>query len=383
MFSAIDWSYAGSHEAKPTIKVRIIPSQETKQFIRQREAELIQRKKLKQEYLKKRRLAQAQLLDLNDTTLTELEENNEGNSLLSTSEQNSVNGSLTAGGNNTNNDLGEDSSSLLYHNPSISSEDKQYELYFSNERSWLSQNIQLIEGEYLVLVDLQFQQSLKEIRQRSLPRDISETPWLDYRLCKLLQHEKIVEQMNPEKFIGKLYEQDDDARSLQSLKEFEKRLFSDKQRDGVNIAESSPSAIPAVTEDILPADLEALMENKIWLECSSNDMLKLRPYDSKRKKDKSKFEVSEPVFPVSSVQKETWPLTCESQLEIASIKLTEMMTEMRFEAQVLAEEFISIARKYKEEKKMEAMSQAGRGKSGINSNSKGSSNNLKRDYNVG
>lgn len=231
-------------------------------------------------------------------------------------------------------------------------------------------------------MDLQFQQSLKAIRQRSLPRDISETPWLDYRLCKLLQHEKIVEQLNTEKFIGKLYDQDDDVRSLQSLKEFEKRLFSDKQRDGVNIAESSPSAIPAVTEDILPADLEALMENKIWLECSSNDMLKLRPYDSKRKKDKSKFEVSEPVFPVSSVQKETWPLTCESQLEIASIKLTEMMTEMRFEAQVLAEEFISIARKYKEEKKIEAMNQAGRGKSGINSNSKGSSNNFKRDYNV-
>ena len=314
-------------------------------------------------------MAQAQLLEVN--TFGEVDVNTVDKTSLASSSQNSLAG--------TGIELAEDSASLLYRNPSVS-EDKQYELYFSAQRSWMSQQIQLVEGEYLVLVSLEFSRPLKEIQKRALPRDLNEAPWVDYRLATYLTRENIVDDFHPEKFQEKLFDQDDDTRSLQSLKELEKRLFSQKQRAGdLAVSQSvkdssvpgSPTSITKNTasftspvQQVIPPDLESLVENKIFFECSSNDYLKLRPFNRIKKRDKYKFEVSEPIFP-DAVQRETWPITCEAQTEVASAKLSEIMTDLKLEAQFLAEEFVSVARRFKEEKKQETINASNNSKKKI------------------
>ena len=364
--SCCDWSYAGSKDVDPVVKIRIVPSLETKRAIRIREEEIVIKKRTQQDYMNKRRMAQAKLLDVNAA--------DQFQQLIPPSMHQADNDleSKVSGSQATNTssfaNLSKQSepSSILSFNPNIE-ENKQYELIFTAERNWFSQSIELIPGEYMIFVSIEYNKlSYKEIRKRSLPRDLSEAPWVDPKLAQILLHEDKPDQFSQTANYLKNIK-DDDSRSLTSLKELEKKLFQQRSND--------------LVQDQLRREEEernALLQHKVWLEASTLQKLQLKPIPANIPFNSSNFHFSEhrfaiadPIFP-DYIEKDCWPFAVESQAEVSSMKLYSALTNLRDEAEYLAEDFITIVRKYKEERKQEMTKAQGK-------NTTTKKNKLKKD----
>jgi hypothetical protein len=343
-------------DASPVIKVRIIPSKSTKTRIRNRDHKIEEEKRKTAEQLaRRRRASQGQAFQ------TELSPAPQPNELESRSEiefkpsiASSVQSSHT---HNNPTDLfsSNENSSILHSEIVLEDENSnsirdghQYELEFTGQTNWMSQNIKLIKGDYLVFVAMEYGLSYTEIQRRSLPRDLGEAPWIDPLLANYLLHgggrgsdqQVIPLEFNPMKFFlkDKLSEHDDDNRSLTSLKDLEKRLFEQK------------AVVQTVDTSVSDNHIKQLLEHRINMEASTTDRLELTPVNEKNKGCLQMFDYSLPLFS-DFIRKETWPITCESQSEVSSTMLYNSLTALREEAETLAEEFIGIVKKLKEIKK--------------------------------
>jgi hypothetical protein len=362
------------------IKIRIIPSTATKKAIRLREEEIVEKKKKQQDYLTKRRMAQAQLLEVVNFDLQKFQppeqqqqQQSQEQNLAADSSlvQNSVDdleskvsgATLNAASQFATQSKQSEPSSLLSHNPNLDDQ-KQYELIFTAQRSWYSQSIDLIPGEYMIYVSVEFALSYQEIRRKSLPRDLTEAPWVNPKLASYLLHENKPEDFSAKHYlnlqqqnaINKSMSNDNESvHSLTSLKELEKKLFSQK-----NVSASLAELLVKEEEE-----KQSLLQHRVWLETSTLHKLQLKPINSSSSSSsypppspttsifiEKKFDVSEPLFP-AFVERDQWLFSTESQMDVSSMKLYSSLTTLREESELLAEEFINIARRYKEERKQE------------------------------
>lgn len=327
-YSACDWSYAGSPEAGAKIRARIIPSRDTLDAIERRNIWIndeIAKEEAKTQGVVNGQVKKHPAKEVNDAVPLNTTDAGNSNEFEPSTLTNDIQEEPQIDENIKM--LGESNHS--HHQSSLSLFDKA----FGQPRSWLSHSIYFVPGTYYVFADVEYDVPYIQARKASLPRDLDEAPWLEPGIA-VLRNARI------KPFITTSFDDDStvDDRSeqtLNSLAKLEKQIFKQQKFH---------SAYQAMLQD----ELDLQLDHHIWMQCSSLENIELTPVLATNVL--SELEVPEPLLP-SEINEDTWPFVVESQSEVSSRELMDAMTIARAEAENLADEFIDLAKKYKEVRK--------------------------------
>ncbi len=285
------------------------------------------------------------------------------------------------------------------------------DIIFTAERNWCSQCMQLLPGDYYVIADIDYEVPYLEARKRCIPRDISDAPWIESKLVRLIMEER-GHQSTEKPFRPPSQEDSASIYTETSVQKLEKKLFPENYKQ-IKDNESVESLTKMKQrQDGETADT---MDHRIWVEASTTDDVELTVIkfhedliradasngvgtilrnlnegnddmgvSSKQSQGLNNDEgvdsvtlatatnpgeidtltygrfrhssqhhhvtLPSPLLP-NLVQHEKWPFLAESQGEVSSRELVNRISLLREEAEILGAEFISLAAKYREERK--------------------------------
>lgn len=287
--SSCDWSYGGSPQVGAKIRARIVARPTTRQAIISRDNRLKEKRKKEIALLKKRLTSQANA-NLNQSEIsTNIDE--ESHELPSRANY-----------------------SKVLESPINPSRDFSHyvDLTFTSSRQWISQYFFLLPGEYEIYLDISYDQPYLQVKLNSLPKDLSESPWIDKNLKDYVFAMRNRTGLHPfDRYIPDLDELgynssliDSQVSDPNSPNPISPNLNSpnpisqvDKQRkfsdNSVELFEKNlfPS-LGASTKEIISNDtikseslglnrdeVKLKVENLVWLECTSIESISLKSID--------------------------------------------------------------------------------------------------------
>jgi hypothetical protein len=340
------------------MRMRILPTEETKARIRSRESYMRALEQKELEAIEARRLAQDRLLEIEHNS----NEEGEAPAVIDTSPKSrSRKQSVTIAINDRHLVKDTNSDESCSCNKANRDYSQYLDLVFTAQRSWSSQSLQILPGDYYLLANVELNLSFLESMRLSLPRDVADAPWIDSSIVAAVQQSQ-------ELSFSDAIPEELSLVSETSVQKLEKQLFSPGSK-------SNRSPIKHLNEDVEIRKHQ--FDHSVWVEVSGIDEITLslvrpsidliseqsqsdhhnhsmletaKPGLYKHATLPHSVSIPNPIFP-DVVQHEKWPFLAESQEDVCSRELVKIMSTIRDEAEQLGEEFISLATKFREEKK--------------------------------
>lgn len=344
--SSCDWTFAGSEAAGAKLRVRITPTPDTLQRLKERDRQIEEMRKQIKELAEARKAAAIKLeLEL----AASVSGTGDGDDDAKTAGGSSaVEGAEAA--ENAPPPLAavppEASSSLLSVGgeaesgkgtalQSFVSDRIKYDIVFSAERCWASHSVKLFPGDYFVLADVTFSVPYGDAFKMTIPAHLSEAPWLDGK--------------HP-------------ANYLNNVKKDSMKSFTRRSSTAVSVNTS-----PAKSKLVIPAGMGMTAEGaqasaasvldadgqpdlskmpQMWVQASSVEAFELKAITRKD----LPFAYN-PSLADITVEADMWPFSSETQADASSSGLVNMLTKVKTEAQVVGVQFMTLANQYKEDRK--------------------------------
>lgn len=224
---------------------------------------------------------------------------------------------------------------------------RSFDVELTSETSWLSHSVKLLPGEYSVLVDISFDIPYSAAFQLSLPKDRMETPWFEnYRPPADVPKAVFKKALNAE---DRETRRDEDSTGGKSAPTVTFSMLS---------LSSSMKRVAEEIKRLAAADVS--LEHNVWLQASSLESISIEKFvkfssDESNAKNVEKFKdvkignFSDLID--MKVQPQKGPFMSESQLEVSSRELTNLLTQLRSEAVLVGAELVNIIAKYKDIRK--------------------------------
>lgn len=218
---------------------------------------------------------------------------------------------------------------------SVVSERVKYDVILTAERSWISASLKLYPGEYFVFADVSYAVPYEEAFKMTMPAHLSEAPWLDAK--HPANHVNNIQKDSMKSFTRR-----SSSAIVTNVSPAKSKLVIPSglaSNDGTGAANSASSL-----GTVEAPDLSKLPQ--IWFQASSLEFFEVKAIT--RTDLPLGFNASVADIEVPS---EKWPFSSETQADVSSRALQNMLTKAKTDAQLAGLQFMSLANQYKEERK--------------------------------
>lgn len=221
--------------------------------------------------------------------------------------------------------------------PTVVSERVKYDVILSAERSWVSTSLKLYPGEYFVFADVTYTVPYEDAFKMTVPAHLSEAPWLDSKSPSNYLNNVVKSET------GKSFTRRASSATMVNASPAKSKLVIPS-----GLALSDNTAASASSSGVLGHDNAPDLSKMplVWLQVSSLEHFEVKAISRTDLPMGFNASVAEVV-----VQPERWPFASESQAEVSSRALQNMLTKARTDAQLVGLQFMNLASHYKEERK--------------------------------
>lgn len=214
---------------------------------------------------------------------------------------------------------------------------EEYDVVLTAERSWVSKSLLLFPGDYYVVADASFDLPYEEAFRNSIPKHLSEAPWLDTA--------------------SPIYSSDSSKQ--------QSRLTIIASKVGASQTSSSPSDIAAPLDPFSSSSSSAeqhqgggshqsdlSQQPRIYLQASSLESFHVKPLEEDNNKHPAPALHPHPPIPIDTgvislksipVPPETWPFSTEMQSEASSRYLINALAKLKTDAVMHGVELLGLA----------------------------------------
>jgi hypothetical protein len=219
--------------------------------------------------------------------------------------------------------------------PAAVSDRVKYDVVLSAERSWASSSLKLFPGDYFVFADVTYDVPYEEAFKMTVPAHICEAPWLDAKHPANYLN-------NVKKEVEKSFTRRSSSATMANVSPAKSKLVIPS---GLALGDSTAagSSSHSMGDDGAP-DLSKMPQ--IWLQVSSVEHFEVKAISRNDLPLGFNASVADVTVP-----EDKWPFSSETQVEVSSRGLQNMLTRAKTDAQLVGLQFMSLANQYKEERK--------------------------------
>jgi hypothetical protein len=199
----------------------------------------------------------------------------------------------------------------------------------------LSSSLKLFPGDYFLFADVTYDVPYEEAFKMTVPAHISEAPWLDAKHPANYLN-------NVKKEVAKSFTRRSSSATMANVSPAKSKLVIPS---GLALGDSTAagSSSHSMGDDGGP-DLSKMPQ--VWLQVSSVEHFEVKAISRSDLPLGFNASVADVAVP-----EEMWPFSSETQVEVSSRGLQNMLTRAKTDAQLVGLQFMSLANQYKEERK--------------------------------